>query len=250
MKKRFLESDFPLAFAHRGGALDAPENSMSAFTLAVSMGYRYLETDVHATKDGSLVAFHDHALDRVTDRSGNIADLNYSEVSKAKIDGKEKIPLLIELLEEFPDAKFNIDPKHDSAIDPLIKVLSKTNSIHRVCIGSFSDSRIRRIVENMGEELCTGMGPSGVTKIQLRRFTGSKRIPQGDCVQVPMSVKGIPLITPQFVRRVHRLGKVVHAWTINTKEDIEMLLDYGVDGIMTDKLEILKNVYTQRGIWD
>ena len=86
MKKRFLESDFPLAFAHRGGALDAPENSLSAFTLAVSMGYRYLETDVHATKDGSLVAFHDHALDRVTDRSGVIRDLNYSEVSKAMID--------------------------------------------------------------------------------------------------------------------------------------------------------------------
>ena len=93
------------------------------------------------------------------------------------------------------------------------------------------------------------MGPSGVTRIQLGGFVGSKKIPQGDCVQVPMSVKGIPLITPQFVRRVHRLGKVVHAWTINTKDDIELLLDYGVDGIMTDKLEVLKNVYTQREIW-
>ncbi len=249
MKKRFLESDFPLAFAHRGGALDAPENSLSAFTLAVSMGYRYLETDVHATKDGSLVAFHDHALDRVTDGSGVIRDLNYSEVSKARIDGKEKIPLLIELLEEFPETKFNIDPKHDSAIEPLIEVISKTRSVHRVCIGSFSDSRIRRIAESIGEELCTGMGPSGVTRIQLGGFVGFKKIPQGDCVQVPMSVKGIPLITPQFVRRVHRLGKVVHAWTINTKDDIELLLDYGVDGIMTDKLEVLKNVYTQREIW-
>ena len=126
MKKRFLESDFPLAFAHRGGALDAPENSLSAFTLAVSMGYRYLETDVHATKDGSLVAFHDHALDRVTDGSGVIRDLNYSEVSKAMIDGKEKIPLLIELLEEFPETKFNIDPKRiicGAGSDEVIQML-------------------------------------------------------------------------------------------------------------------------------
>jgi len=249
MKKQFLESDFPLAFAHRGGALDAPENSMSAFRLAVSLGYNYLETDVHATKDGMLVAFHDHELDRVTDRLGAIAELTYSEVAKAKIDGKEEIPLLTDLLEEFPESKFNIDPKHDSAIEPLVNVISKTNATHRVCVGSFSDSRIRRIAKSVGEDLCTSMGPSGIAKIQIGRFIGSQQIPPGDCVQVPMNVKGIPLITPKFVKTVHRLGKVVHAWTINTKKDIETLLDYGVDGIMTDKLHVLKNTYLQRGIW-
>ncbi|HJM27852.1 MAG: glycerophosphodiester phosphodiesterase [Acidimicrobiales bacterium] len=249
LKKEFLKSDYPLAFAHRGGALEAPENSMSAFKTAISMGFKYLETDVHATKDGSLIAFHDHILDRVTDGTGAIADLTYSEVSKAKIGGKERIPLLVELLEEFPQAKFNIDPKHDAAVEPLIKVIKETKSIHRVCVASFSDSRIHHISQSLGEDLCTGMGPTGISKIQLGRFIGKHRLPVGDCVQVPMKIKGIPLITPKFVQRVHRLGKVIHAWTINDPENISQLLDYGVDGIMTDKPETLKEIYQQRGIW-
>jgi glycerophosphoryl diester phosphodiesterase len=101
----FLEHDGPLAFAHRGGAAGGLENSMAAFGRAVDLGYRYLETDVHATADGVLLAFHDSTLDRLTDRRGRVARLPWSEVSRARIGGVEPIPLLEDLLEAWPDIR-------------------------------------------------------------------------------------------------------------------------------------------------
>ena len=95
----FLHWPGPLAFAHRGGASEAPENTMPAFEHAVRLGYRYLETDAHVTADGVLIAFHDDRLDRVTDRTGVIAELPWSEVQQARVDGREPIPLLEDLLD-------------------------------------------------------------------------------------------------------------------------------------------------------
>src|SRR5688572_11562358 len=110
----FLDWPGPLAFAHRGGASEAPENTLPAFEQAVRLGYRYLETDVHTTADGELVAFHDDRLDRVTDRTGMVAELPWSTVRAARVDGREPIPLLEDLLGAFPEARVNIDPKADS----------------------------------------------------------------------------------------------------------------------------------------
>ena len=249
--KDFLQSDFPLAFAHRGGILDFPENSLKAFKGAYDLGFRYMETDVHATKDGKLVAFHDDKLDRVTDSIGKVDEFNFSDLSHALIGGTEPIPLLLELLEEFPDAKFNIDPKHDAAVKPLTEIIIKTNSTNRVCVGSFSDKRVKRIAKLIGPKLCTGMGPKSISKLQISRFTKSLlRTPFGDCAQVPAKIKGVPFITSEFIKRAHDLGKAVHAWTINEPEEIEYLLDLGVDGIMTDNLSALKAVYLDRGIWN
>ncbi len=248
--KDFLQSDFPLAFAHRGGILDFPENSLRAFKGAYDLGFRYMETDVHTTKDGQLVAFHDDKLDRVTNSRGKVSEFNLSDLSHALIDGTEPIPLLIELLEEFPDAKFNIDPKHDAAVKPLAEIILRTNSTNRVCVGSFSDERIKQVAKLIGPELCTGMGPKSISKLQISRFTKSLlRPPFGDCAQVPSKVKGVPFITSEFVKRAHDFGKAVHAWTINDPQEIEYLLDIGVDGIMTDNLSVLKTVYLDRGIW-
>ena len=249
--KDFLQSDFPLAFAHRGGILDFPENSLKAFKSAYDLGFRYMETDVHATKDGKLVAFHDDKLDRVTDSMGKVAEFTFSDLSHALIDGSEPIPLLIELLEEFPDAKFNIDPKHDAAVKPLAEVIVRTDSTNRVCVGSFSDERIKQVAKLIGPKLCTGMGPKSISKLQISRFTKSLlRSPFGDCAQVPSKIKGVPFITSEFIKRAHKFGKAVHAWTINDPEEIEYLLDLGVDGIMTDNLSALKTAYMDRGIWN
>ncbi|MBC95852.1 glycerophosphodiester phosphodiesterase, partial [bacterium] len=123
-----------------------------------------METDVHTTKDGKLVAFHDDKLDRVTDSKGKVGDFTFSDLSHALIDGSEPIPLLIELLEEFPDANFNIDPKHDAAVKPLAELIIRTNSTNRVCVGSFSDERIKRVAKLIGPKLCTGMGPKSISK--------------------------------------------------------------------------------------
>ena len=118
---------------------------MPAFSHAVKLGYHYLETDVHATADGVVVAFHDDSLDRVTDRRGQIADLAWKEVSRARVAGQEPVPLLTELLEEFPETRINIDPKHDSVVEPLANVLLATDAVERVCVGAFSDRRLARM---------------------------------------------------------------------------------------------------------
>src|ERR1700752_216618 len=115
-KYPFLEPDGVLAFAHRGGALEAPENTMRAFAYAVALGYRYLETDADATWDGVLIAFHDDKLDRVCDAKGKIEELTGDEISRARIGGSEPVPLLEDLLTRWPDVRINIDPKHDAAL--------------------------------------------------------------------------------------------------------------------------------------
>src|SRR6186713_1400748 len=112
----YLEHDGPIAFAHRGGAGDYPENTMPAFANAVSLGYRYLETDVHATVDAVLVAFHDDDLSRTCGRPGRISKLPWSEVRAARVNGTEPIPLLTDLFDAFPDARINIDCKSDAAV--------------------------------------------------------------------------------------------------------------------------------------
>ena len=161
----FLEHDGPIPFAHRGGAgwvgRGPVENSLAAFQRAVDLGYRYLETDVHATSDGVLLAFHDKLLDRVTDSAGRVAALRADEVAKARIGGEEQIPLLEDLLGTFPEARFNIDVKHATAIDPLVTAVRRTNAIERVCVGSFSDRRLAAVRAALGPDLATSFGPRG-----------------------------------------------------------------------------------------
>lgn len=127
----YLDHDGPIPFAHRGGASEAPENTLPAFEYAVGLGYRYLETDVHATADGRLVAFHDASLDRVTDRRGRIAELPWSEVARAMVDGRAPIPLLNDLFEAFPDARINIDCKSDRAVEPLVHAVRAAGALER-----------------------------------------------------------------------------------------------------------------------
>ena len=140
----FLDHPGPLAFAHRGGAGEGHENTAAAFGRAVALGYTYLETDAHATSDGVLLAFHDHTLERVTDRSGRIAELPYSQVRGALIGGTEPIPLLEDLLGSWPEVRFNIDVKEPGAIGPLAEAVRRTAAYDRICLTSFSDERLRR----------------------------------------------------------------------------------------------------------
>jgi glycerophosphoryl diester phosphodiesterase len=245
----FLDHPGPLAFAHRGGAGDWPENTMPAFEHAVGLGYRYLETDVHATADGVLLAFHDDHLDRVTDRTGEIAALPYAEVAKARVDGREPIPLLEDLLGSFPDARVNVDPKHDRSVEPLIEVLRRTNAVGRVCVGSFSDERIRRLRLRLGAELCTSMGPRAVARLRLDALSARVHPTPAACVQIPERVRGVSVTNAAVVRAAHRAGLQVHVWTVDDPADMHRLLDLGVDGIMTDRPVVLKEVLQARGQW-
>jgi glycerophosphoryl diester phosphodiesterase len=245
----FLDHPGPLAFAHRGGAGDWPENTLPAFEHAVRLGYRHLETDVHATADGVLLAFHDDRLDRVTDRTGEIGSLPYAVVAEARVDGREPIPSLEDLLGAFPEARVNIDPKADAAVDPLIEVLERTDAVARVCIGSFSDARLRRLRDRLGPALCTSMGPKEVARLRLDALSGRVHPSPAGCVQVPESFRGVTVTNAALIRAAHRAGLQVHVWTVDDAPTMERLLDLGVDGLMTDRPAVLKEVLEARRQW-
>ena len=245
----FLDHPGPIAVAHRGGAGVHPENTMDAFAHAVSLGYRYLETDAHLTIDGQVIAFHDERLDRVTDRQGRVEALTLREVREARIGGRGEIVVLEELLTSFPHHRINIDPKSDAVVAPLAQLLARTGAIERVCIGSFSDARIACMVELLGPELCTSGGPRAVARLRIASIGGRTKVPSMGCVQVPTRARGITIVDARFVRAAHRRGLPVHVWTIDDPAEMNRLLDLGVDGIMTDQPEVLRTVLQSRGSW-
>ncbi|MDQ6696862.1 MAG: glycerophosphodiester phosphodiesterase [Actinomycetota bacterium] len=245
----FLDHPGPIPFAHRGGAGEWPENTMPAFESAVALGYRYVETDVHVTADGILLAFHDDHLDRVTNRTGVIAELPWREVRLARVDGREPIPLLEDLLGTWPDLRVNIDPKHDGAIASLVDVLRRTGSAERVCLGAFSDRRLAVLRRTLGPDVCMSLGPRATARLRAASFGLPVGRVRGACAQVPRAFRGIRVTDRRFVDEAHRRGLQVHVWTIDGAEEMNQLLDVGVDGIMTDRPAVLRQVLERRGQW-
>lgn len=222
---------------------------MAAFEQAVRMGYRYLETDAHATSDGVLLAFHDPSLDRVTDSTGRIADLPWSVVRQARVGGLEPIPLLDDLLGAWPDVRVNIDAKSDAALGPLAETLRRAAAYERVCVGAFSGSRLRRFRRLTGGQVCTSSGPADVARLRLASLGLPAGPFAGACLQVPVSWSGLPVVDRRFLDAAHRRDLPVHVWTIDDRLEMERLLDLGVDGIMTDRPDVLKEVLADRGQW-
>ena len=246
----YLDHPAPIPFAHRGGSADGLENTAAAFRRAAAAGYRYFETDVHTTADGALVAFHDATLDRVTDSAGRIRDLPWDAVREARVAGKEPLPLFEDLLEEFPEARWNVDLKAESSLVPLVELIRRTGAWDRICVGSFTESRVARARRLAGPRLATSYGVSGVLGLRLRSFGIPAALRSGAvAAQVPQSQAGVPVVDRRFVRAAHARGLQVHVWTINDPERMNSLLDLGVDGIMTDHLETLRAVLTDRGVW-
>ncbi|MET9735033.1 glycerophosphodiester phosphodiesterase [Streptomyces sp. NPDC006458] len=246
----YLDHPGPIPFAHRGGAADGLENTTLQFRRAVELGYRYIETDVHATRDGRIVAFHDSTLDRVTDGAGRIGDLTLGEVQRARVAGQEPVPLFEELLAEFPRVRWNVDLKAESALHPFLELVERTDAWDRICVGSFSEARVVRAQRLAGPRLATSYGTRGVLNLRLRSW-GVPAALRASAVaaQVPESQSGIQVVDHRFVRAAHARGLQVHVWTINEPERMHRLLDLGVDGIMTDHIETLRKVMEDRGVW-
>ena len=226
---------------------------MPAFREAVRLGYRYLETDVHATADGVLLALHDHRLDRVTTSAGLVARLPYAVVREARINGTEEIPLLSELLEEFPSTRFNIDVKAPGALEPLAEVLRRHDALDRVCVASFSERRLQAMRRLLGPRLATAAGPAEVAALRLApgRILAWLRSP-APVLQVPtghvVTGRRLDLVTPALVDRAHALGKHVHVWTIDDAAEMHRLFDLGVDGVVSDRIDTLATVLAERGV--
>ena len=245
MEWSFLDTPVPFGFAHRGGDDVAPGNTVAAFDNAVALGFRYLETDVRSTSDGVLVLFHDDALRPAVDVDGRIEELTWAEVAALRIEGEHAIPRLDDVVDRYPEARFNLDPKGDSAVDGLVSFIRDRDLVDRVLIGSFSDRRIRRFRAALGPRLATSPGPVGMAATLARALIGIGRSPHA-AVQIPRSQFGLPLANRLLVRRYHALGLQVHVWTINDPAEMAELLDDGVDAIITDRTEALRRVLDGR----
>jgi glycerophosphoryl diester phosphodiesterase len=245
----FLEHPRPIALAHRGGAEEGPENTMAAFENAVRLGFRYIETDVRVTRDGVALAFHDERLERVSDRHGAVSDLTWSELRGARIHGREPIARLEEALDAWPEVRFVIEPKSDQSIEPLAQAIRRAGALERVCVGSFSDQRVKRVRDILGPQLCTTLGRKGVVRLRLASYG----LPVGGFVEaaahVPVHFRGLPVVDRQLIAAARRCGLEVQVWTVNDEAEMERLIDLGVDGIITDRPGLLKAVLRRRDLW-
>jgi glycerophosphoryl diester phosphodiesterase len=247
-----------IAMAHRGGAehpeLRGLENTLHAFEHAVALGYRYLETDVHATSDGHLVAFHDEVLDRVTDRAGPLAQTAAADVALARIGGEHAVPSMADLLEAFPGCRFNIDLKSPAAVAPLADLLDRQQAHDRVLVGSFSLASLRRFRALTGGRVATSAAPAEAAAFLalpsprlLTRLLTRDRVA---ALQVPVRRGRLRIVDAGLVRRAHAAGAHVHVWTVDDPAEMERLIDLGVDGLITDRTDLLKDVLVRRGLWE
>ncbi len=249
----YLDVPTPLVMAHRGFSRDGLENSMAAFAAAVELGVTHLETDVHATADARLVAFHDDVLDRVTDGRGSLATLPWDQVRRARIGGTEPVPLLEDVLGTWPDVRLNIDVKAPAAVGPLVDAVHRTRSWDRVCIASFSDARRRAVLRRLPAGVASSPGQSTVAVFwvatrgpyavsALRRLTADVV-----CLQVPERHGRVRVVDRRFVRAAHAAGLQVHVWTVDEPDDMHRLLDLGVDGLISDRADTALDVVRERG---
>jgi glycerophosphoryl diester phosphodiesterase len=256
----FLDHPGPIAYAHRGGSLENPENSLAAMGHAIDLGYRYLETDTRLTADGALVVIHDDDLSRTTDRKGAVSKLTWAEVHSARLrnaDGSvsaERVPRLEEIFESWPEARITVDAKDDRTIGPLVDLVRRFDAVDRVCLGSFSGKRTATMREQLGEALCTVCGPLDVVRMRLGSVGGALGRVAGACAQVPARQKvvgpaGVPIVDGAFLGAAHKRGVPVHVWTVNDEAEMRRLLDLGVDGIMSDRPTLLREVLVARGQW-
>ena len=245
----------PLAFAHQGGGREHTENSWEAFESTVALGFGYLETDIHTSSDGVAFCLHDDTLDRTTNGTGPAKEQPWAAIAALRVDGSERPPpRLDEVLARWPDLRLNVDPKLDEAVAPLVKALREADAVSRVCVGSFADRRIKRVVAALGAQLVHSTGPFTTV-----RWVAGSLLPtalgrlvartSAACYQVPVKQWFIPVVTGRTVRLAHAMGKQVHVWVVDATAEMERLLDLGVDGLMTDRPTALRDVLEARGQW-
>lgn len=244
----FFDPPVPLAFAHRGGATTTEnlgiENSLAAFSNAYRRGYRYFETDARATRDRVAYACHDARLGRLTGHDGAIAELSSAELDALLLSDTEPIVRLEVLLDAFVDVCFNIDVKSADAIEPVCRAIERVHAVDRVCLASFSHRRLSQLRSRLPDAAFSA------SSTEVARAVSGLGMPRrAHCLQVPVRTGSLPIVTPRLLRRAHRAGLQVHVWTVDDPAAMHALLDLGVDGLMTDRLDLLENVLLERGQW-
>lgn len=246
----------PIVVAHRGGAGECPENTAEAFLTMGERGFRYLETDARATLDGVAVLSHDATLDRAVGVGGKVRGYTWREL--ARVRGREGRPAVMrvdEAFEKYPDAVFNIDAKSDDVAAPLARAIREAGAQSRVCVASFSERRLQRLRGELpGTASSLGIGAIARIVAASRARKGAARrrllkgLPEAQVAQVPLSFRGVPVLTERFVASAHEAGIAVHAWTIDDVDVAARLLDMGVDGIITDVPTAMYEGLRERGL--
>ncbi|NRD26087.1 glycerophosphodiester phosphodiesterase family protein [Frigoribacterium sp. VKM Ac-2836] len=219
---------------------------MSAFALAVSAGATYVETDVHATRDGIAVISHDPDLTRLTGRDQRLLDLDLSDVRAVRLDGEHEIPTLDEALDAFPETRFNIDLKSDEAVAPAVRAIARVRATDRVLITSFDHRRRRRAVRALpgvatsasSRGIAAAMAAGLVPFPRLRRSLVRRALVGCGAVQVPERKGPVRIVTSARVAEWAALGVETHVWTVNDPTDMARLLAVGVHGIVTDRADL------------
>lgn len=247
----FFDPAPPRVFAHRGLAVDAPENTLLAFQKALAVGVTHLETDVHSSSDGVAVISHDPDLIRLAGRRVKIGQLSARELRAIDLGHGQGFCSLAEALDAFPAARFNIDVKSPDAIGPTVAAIRAARASDRVLIGSFDPARRLAVVRQL---------PGVATSISSRgaiAAVGSARTPGGvaalrrilrdvQAVQLPLSVLRMSTMTRRTIAAFHAAGVEVHAWTINDEATMRRLVELDVDGLITDRADLAVRVLAGR----
>ncbi|MGI8800197.1 MAG: glycerophosphodiester phosphodiesterase family protein [Pseudonocardia sp.] len=228
------------------------ENTVAGFRRAVAEGFQYLELDVRATADGVPVVHHDAILDRTTDAAGRIDSMPLAAVIAARVGGREPVPTLEQVLVELPDSRLTIELKDDRVVEPAMRLLEATGAFPRVCLGSYVEGRLQRVREVAGDRALTSMARRSAIALRARAWT--RRMPvvlpmRGRLAQLPRRYGRITVIDPALLRAARRAGLEVHVWTVDLPDEMDELLDLGVDGLLSDRPDLLRDVLRRRGQW-
>lgn len=246
----YFDLPTPRLLAHRGLAVDAPENTLLAFDRAAAVGAPYVETDVHVSADGVAVVAHDPSLSRVAGRATDVSRLTMDELRRVDLGHGQGFASLEEALDAFPHLRFNIDVKVAAAVAPTVAAIQRTRAAPRVLLTSFSEHRRLRLGLLVPESV-TSAGRRGVIATRLasvlRRPAAVGLARRGAAaLQIPERVGSFRLVTSRFVEAVHRAGAEVHVWTVNDPADMIRLLDLGVDGLVTDRSDLAVPLISSR----
>ena len=245
------EGTGPLAIAHRGGGALAQENSLAAFGVASALGLRYLETDIRVTCDGQLVCFHDDTLQRVTSATGPVRLKSLGELGALRINGVEPIPTFDDALDSFLDQCFSVDLKDRDGIEPLVKSLRRKGVAERVCVAGAWDGWLAQIRDE-APDVTTALGWRSLGALLLCAQTGvrpPKSLATAPFAHVPVKLGRIPIFIERLVAMSHDLGVRVVTWTVDEPAVMRPLLDAGVDAIITDRPDVLREVLVSRHQW-
>lgn len=255
----YFAGEYPIRFAHRGSRSLWPENTMHAFAEAVDgLGYRYVELDVQLTRDREVVVFHDATLDRTTNGTGRVSEWTLADLKlldagyRLESEGDHpfrnqgiQIPTLEELYRTWPDLHLNVDLKAAGSEWPVAEVIRSLGAEDRTLIASFHDRRIARFRRITRGAVATSAGPRTIMAMVAASRVGRSFAAGVQAFQLPHDYRSLP-IGPRLIEAVHRSGCQVHLWTVNDAGEMARYLDLGVDGIVSDRPDLLNDVIAER----